>query len=414
MTCALTCARVRPALALGVLAVLAGCGGDAAPPATVTPPPGELIGRIEVAADVPLGTCQVLLEGTPLGSRCDASGQFDIRNVPPGRWDLRVIPDPDGKGLPARRIAAAANAGFVTDIGALRLAPAGSVGGHILGGGATPPFAVISVPAYGVVTSPNANGGYLLTGVPPGVHEVVLTTDGGRVIKSNVTVLPTQTTIDIDFDLDSLQAVTSSVSGSAQRLTLSSDGQPTPAADQAGLTVELVEVLDGQVVASATTDQAGHWQISAKQGPYLVRVKDGDRALRAIVPYVLLYTSEDQEVPQALTLPPDDTDLDGDGAGEADDADDDGDGVADTADQFPLDPGEHTDVDQDGVGDHADLRTAGTTVDDQTPTPDSDGDGELDFEDNCPADANADQIDADQDGVGNTCDNCPFIPNPDQ
>jgi hypothetical protein len=409
-------ARVR---LLGLLVVslslfAAACGSDSAPPATVTPPPGELIGRIEVAADVPLGSCQVLLEGTPLGSRCDASGQFDIRNVPPGRWDLRVIPDPDGTGLPARRVAAASNSGFVTDIGALRLAPPGSVGGHILSASGTPPFAVISVPAYGVVTAPNANGGYLLTGVPPGVHEVVLTTDDGRVIKTNVTVLPTQTTIGIDFDLSQLVPVTAQLSGNAHKLVIATDGVPKPAADESGLTVELVEVLDGTVVASTTTDKDGRWSLSAKQGPYLVRVKDGSRPLEAIVPYVLLYSEESTELPQTLTIPPDDTDLDGDGAAADVDMDDDGDSVPDTEDTFPLDPAEHDDVDGDGVGDHADLRTSGAGVDTQTATPDSDGDGKLDFEDNCPDDANADQIDADGDGVGSVCDNCPFIANPDQ
>jgi hypothetical protein len=45
---------------------------------------------------------------------------------------------------------------------------------------------------------------------------------------------------------------------------------------------------------------------------------------------------------------------------------------------------------------------------------DSDGDGVLDDEDNCPADANANQADDDSDGVGNVCDNCPAIANADQ
>jgi sugar lactone lactonase YvrE len=396
-----------------VALALSACGSNDTPAETATPPPGEIIGRIEVAADVPLGSCQVLLEGTPLGGRCDASGQFDIRNVPVGRWDLRVIPDPDGNGLPARRVAAASNAGFVTDIGALRLSPPGSVGGHITGMDGAVPFAVISVPAYGVVTAPNANGGYLLTGVPPGVHEVVLTTDDGRIIKSNVTVLPTQTTIGIDFDLATRQEVETKLTGRAMKLVRDDHGVPKPAGDLSGLTVELVEILDGHVVTTATTDKDGRWELTAKQGPYLVRLKDGANPIEAIVPYVLLY-QEATELAQTLTLPPPDVDLDGDGAAAESDTDDDGDGVADGDDAFPDDPAEHADVDGDGVGDHADLRTSGTTVDQQAATPDSDGDSFLDFEDNCPGDANADQIDADADGVGSACDNCPFIPNPDQ
>ena len=59
--------------------------------------------------------------------------------------------------------------------------------------------------------------------------------------------------------------------------------------------------------------------------------------------------------------------------------------------------------------------------------PDTDGDGVPDMCDNCPANANPDQVDTDGDGVGDACetdidndgvpnaaDNCPTIPNPDQ
>lgn len=45
---------------------------------------------------------------------------------------------------------------------------------------------------------------------------------------------------------------------------------------------------------------------------------------------------------------------------------------------------------------------------------DRDLDADLDGLDNCPAAANADQVDDDNDGVGSACDNCPLIPNPDQ
>ncbi|MCA9490270.1 MAG: thrombospondin type 3 repeat-containing protein, partial [Myxococcales bacterium] len=46
--------------------------------------------------------------------------------------------------------------------------------------------------------------------------------------------------------------------------------------------------------------------------------------------------------------------------------------------------------------------------------PDPDGDGVDTVDDNCPADANPNQLDDDQDGLGNVCDNCPLDPNPDQ
>src|SRR4051812_10478090 len=101
-----------------VLALLAACGENSPSPEL---PTGELIGRVEIAPDVPTGSCPVLLEGSPLGARCDGAGAFDIRGVIPGRWDLRIVADAS-TALPARRVAAGANPGFVTDLGAIRLA----------------------------------------------------------------------------------------------------------------------------------------------------------------------------------------------------------------------------------------------------------------------------------------------------
>ncbi len=45
---------------------------------------------------------------------------------------------------------------------------------------------------------------------------------------------------------------------------------------------------------------------------------------------------------------------------------------------------------------------------------DTDEDGVLDVDDNCPDDSNADQLDGDEDGVGDVCDNCPNDANPGQ
>lgn len=47
-------------------------------------------------------------------------------------------------------------------------------------------------------------------------------------------------------------------------------------------------------------------------------------------------------------------------------------------------------------------------------TPDRDGDDVADEEDNCPDDANADQVDLDADGVGDLCDICPDAFDPEQ
>ena len=47
-------------------------------------------------------------------------------------------------------------------------------------------------------------------------------------------------------------------------------------------------------------------------------------------------------------------------------------------------------------------------------TDDSDSDGVIDSQDNCPNSANANQADGDADGIGNVCDNCPSVANPTQ
>lgn len=71
--------------------------------------------------------------------------------------------------------------------------------------------------------------------------------------------------------------------------------------------------------------------------------------------------------------------------------DTDGDGVVDDDDNCPTTPNaDQADKDNDGKGDACD--------------PDNDNDGVDDDKDNCPAVANADQADFDKDGVGDACD----------
>jgi hypothetical protein len=400
------------AIRVACVLLLAGCNNSV----KVAPPqPGELIGRVEISADVPASSCQVLLEGTPLGAQCDDDGTFDIKNVPPGRWDLRLITDGGATALPAKRIAAASNPGLVSDLGAIQLARPGSVGGHVINtGGMDLSLAVVAVPEVGAVTAPNTNNGYLLDSVAPGAHEVVLITDAGTVVRADVNVLPAKVTIGADLDLMMLTPNMVSVTGHAIRAG-QGDGQ------HAGITVDLVEDLNGTVQGTATTADDGSFSLTARYGTYIVRAHDGSNPITAIVPSVVVRGSSDVTISSALAIQPQDGDLNGNGIPNAMDPDIDGDGFPNEMDAFPYDPSEHLDTDGDGVGDRSDLRSmGGTGIDHKNPTPDTDGDGKLDFEDNCPKNYNPDQWDPDGDGVGtlhdmqNVCDNCPFVPNPDQ
>jgi len=65
----------------------------------------------------------------------------------------------------------------------------------------------------------------------------------------------------------------------------------------------------------------------------------------------------------------------------------------------------------DNIGPLPDLRAAIAAVQGEQ---DLDDDGALDWLDNCPAAANADQADADGDGIGDVCDNCSAVANPGQ
>ncbi|MBX7113722.1 MAG: DUF4215 domain-containing protein [Myxococcaceae bacterium] len=96
------------------------------------------------------------------------------------------------------------------------------------------------------------------------------------------------------------------------------------------------------------------------------------------------------------------------------------DGIADAQDNCPhifnpirpMDNGKQADADTDGIGDVCDAcpfnMGEGCTLFNPD---DSDGDGKVNAQDNCPSEANPSQTDSDMDGTGDACDSC-AAPNP--
>ena len=92
-------------------------------------------------------------------------------------------------------------------------------------------------------------------------------------------------------------------------------------------------------------------------------------------------------------------------------ADADNDGICDDVDNCPINANpDQLDTDSDGVGDVCD----NCVITPNTNQLDVDADGIGDVCDNCVLTPNTDQLDTDSDGVGDVCDNCVITPNTNQ
>lgn len=118
-----------------------------------------------------------------------------------------------------------------------------------------------------------------------------------------------------------------------------------------------------------------------------------------------------------LNYNPDQKDMNNNGIGDACDPDIDGDGILNENDNCPFHSNTNQeDGDEDGTGDACDLcpadplKTVPGVCGCGTADIDTDGDGVLDCDDNCPLVYNKSQLDSDGDGIGDACDDNPYSP----
>lgn len=133
---------------------------------------GRVTGWVELADGVPASGAAVSLLGTPYKTTCDKDGCFTFGRLSNGAW--RVSVSHPLAAAPMRVLVCVQTDGATT-VGPIRLNARGSISGRIVF--LDPDHyarALVAIPELGIVTQPNARGGYLLQGVAAGQREVVL------------------------------------------------------------------------------------------------------------------------------------------------------------------------------------------------------------------------------------------------
>jgi uncharacterized delta-60 repeat protein len=258
-----------------------------------------------------------------------------------------------------------------------------SDGKIVAGGTSALNFFAVRFTAAGAL-DPTFNGGNPnSTAIPPGTSSwgggVAVGPDGKVVVGGHVTNGTNNGLGLVRYTSSGAEDPTFGNSGTAF-LPTGADQQRN-GADQTGVLVP----GDGKIIIAGAGGQGdqggGHFAAARVFAETILTDKDQDQVL----------DRNDNCIDAPNT---DQTDTDGDGAGDACDTDDDNDQRGDGTDNCPLrhNPGQ-ADRDGDGMGDECDA--------------DDDGDGVPDDRDNCPTVANPSQRDDDRDGVGDVCDPTP-------
>lgn len=355
--------------------------------------PGELRGTVVFqdsgAALLTVPGARVSLEGARIQVRSDAQGRFVIRQLPEGRYTLRIEHDANGDGLvDAGLMLRDVQLGQGRDLGRITIGRLGSISGEVLRNSEPLPGAEVALVQQAATVADD--GSFQFERLLPGAYQLGVVAHHGAdtfvLAEQLVEVKPGQDT-PVTLDLDGLPSTpTGSLQGTARLVGTADHG-------------DIGVTLPGGSTQLVTGPDGGYLEAQLPAGIYTVRAhKDG--FLPSIARFVVV--GGDTTLAPDLLLARFDATC---GRGVTGDQDDDG--VGDECDLCPATPDpDQLDLNHNGIGDACE--------DEEDEEDDEDGDGVPLPEDNCPFVANADQTDSDGDGVGDACDNCPSVANTDQ
>lgn len=311
--------------------------------------PGELRGQVvfrDQSGNTPLKKARVVLEGTRFEARTDVDGAFVLRQVPVGRYDLRVVyegvgNEPDAAllvrdvSLQARKLGGAEG----RDLGVLVVGGVGAISGRVVHHGEPVPGATLGGLLVGRAVVGN-DGVFSLPRLAAGTYHLAVSTPDGGLFSSLSVAVDAGVETKVDVDLGTLSpAVPGTVSGSVMQV-----GNP----DYTGIAVWLER--DDERLSLGESDADGRFLSAApvSAGIWTLVARAPDAASVRLDPVIV---AGDTDVGAIYLLR----------AEELDDIDADGVLNDDDVCPFDYDPGQE-DMDGDGVGDACDPDMTGNGI----------------------------------------------------